>query len=143
MKKLHVLYDAQNDFALRCYGWLMAQPTVWPLEFIPFQATELVARFNGIDDFRSRGPLLAVSDEGAVYSGSSAFIICLYVLERYQDWAFRLSTPALLPLAGNAFDLLVKNGRKFSRVMEKLDDAKLVWLLQYQASASAARQRAP
>ena len=32
MKKLHVLYDAQNDFALRCYGWLMAQPTVWPLD---------------------------------------------------------------------------------------------------------------
>jgi len=143
MKKFHVLYDAQDDFALRCYGWLMAQPTVWPLEFVPFQAPELVARFNAIDDFRSRGPLLVVSDEGGVYSGPSAFIICLYVLERYQDWAFRLSAPALLPLAGNAFDLLAKSGRQFSRAMAKLDDPKLVWLLHYQASVSTTRKPVP
>ena len=143
MKQFHVLYDAQNDFALRCYGWLTAQPTVWPLEFVPFQAPELVARFEGIDEFRSRGPLLVVSDEGGVYAGSRAFIICLYVLERYQDWAFRLAAPALMPFAGIAFDLLAKNGRKFSRVMEKLDDTKLVWLLQYQASASTTRKPVP
>ncbi len=143
MTKLYVLYDAQNDFALRCYGWLAAQPTVCPLEFVPFQALELMARFAGIDDFQRRGPLLVVSDEGGVYAGPSAFVICLHALEDYQDWAFRLSAPMLLPLARSAFELLSTQGRKFSRVMEKLDDPKLFWLLQHQASASAPGQPMP
>jgi len=124
MKKLYVLYDAEEDFALRCYAWLTAQPTVWPLEFVPFQAPELTARFAGIDDFRRRGPLLVVSDEGGVYAGPSAFIICFHALEDYQDWSFRLSAPTLLPLAQRAFNLLSTNGKKLSRVMEKLDDSK-------------------
>src|SRR6185369_8610265 len=120
-----------------------AQSAIRPLEFIPFQASERTARFAGIDIFRRRGPLLVVSDEGGVYPGPSAFIICLHALERYQDWAFRLSTPSLLPLAQRAFDLISANGRKFSRQMERLDDAKLLWMLQYQGSTSAPGQRLP
>ena len=143
MKKLYVLYDAQSDFALRCFRWLAAQPAVWPLEFVPFQAPELTARFVDIDHFRRRGPLLVVNDEGGVYPGPSAFILCFHALEDYQDWSFRLSAPVLLPLAQRAFDLVSANGRKFSRLMEKLDDPKLVWLLQYQGSTSAPGQPDP
>jgi hypothetical protein len=137
MKKLYVFYDAQDDFALRSYAWLVAQPPLWPLEFIPFQASERMARFQGIDDFRRRGPLLGVGDEGGVYAGPNAFIICLYALKDYQEWSYRLSAPMFLPLARRAFELLSTQGRKFSRQMERLDDPKLAWLLEYPGSSSA------
>jgi len=140
MKKLYVLYDAQDDFALRSYAWLAAEPPLWPLEFVPYQASERMARFQGIVDFLHRGPLLAVGDEGGVYAGPNAFIICLYALEHYQEWSYRLSTPMLLPLARRAFELLSTQGRRFSRVMEKLDEPKLAWLLEYPASSSASGQ---
>jgi predicted DCC family thiol-disulfide oxidoreductase YuxK len=140
MKKLHVLYDAQDDFALRSFAWLVAQPAVWPLEFVPFQASERMARFEGIDVFQRRGPLLVVSDEGGVYAGPNAFIICLYALEDYQEWSYRLAAPMLLPLARRAFELLSTQGRRFSRVMEKLDDAKLAWLLEFPGSSSTPGQ---
>jgi hypothetical protein len=137
VKKLHVLYDAQDNFTLRSYAWLAAQPSVWPLEFIPFQASERMARFEGIDVFRRRGPLLVVNDEGGVYARPNAYIMCLYALEDYQEWSYRLSAPTLLPLARRAFELLSTQGRRLSRVMEKLDDAKLVWLLEFPGGTKA------
>jgi len=136
MKKLYILYDAQSEFALRCYAWISAQPTFCPVEFVPFQAPELVARFPGVEKFRGQEPLLAVSGEGAVYAGPNAFLMCLHALSDYQEWAIRLSAPDLLPLAGRAFELFLVDGRKMARLMAKLDDVKLLLLLQHQAATS-------
>jgi hypothetical protein len=52
--------------------------------------------------------LVAVSDEGAVYRGGSAWVMVLYCLSDYREWSLRLASPALLPLARQAFDLLSK-----------------------------------
>jgi hypothetical protein len=41
--------------------------------------------------------------------------MCLYALEEYRDWALRLASPLLLPLARQAFDTLSKNRRAISR----------------------------
>lgn len=142
MKKLHVLYDAQSEFALRCYAWLSAQSSFLLFEFVPFQAPELIARFPGVEKFRANEPMLVVSDEGAVYAGPNAFLICLHALSDYQEWAIRLSAPALLPLAHRAFELFLVDGKKIVRLMEKLDDGKLLWLLQHQDSTSRAGQPA-
>ena len=49
---------------------------------------------------------MVVSDEGAVYRDGSAWIMCLFALEEYRDWANRLAHPLLRPLARQAFALL-------------------------------------
>jgi hypothetical protein len=138
MKKLFVLYDAQSEFALRCYAWISTQSALLPLEFVPFQAAEQIARFPGVESFRGNEPLVVVSDEGAVYAGPNAFLMCLYALSNYQDWAIRLSAPALLPLAVRAFELFLADGKRIARLMVRLDDGKLLWLLQHQDSTSRA-----
>jgi len=137
VNKLYVLYDAQSDTVLRWYAWLYAQPASFPLEFVPFQASEQMARFGDIERFRTEDGLLAISDEGAVYAGPGAFIMCLYALPDYQEWAFRLSISSLQANARRVFDLLTTGGKKTSRLMGKLDDEKLLGLLQYQCSASS------
>ena len=36
-----------------------------------------------------------MSDQGAVYRNGSAWIMCLFALEAYRDWANRLAHPLL------------------------------------------------
>jgi predicted DCC family thiol-disulfide oxidoreductase YuxK len=130
MTKLSILYDAQCSFCLRCRQWLGEQRTLLRLDFIPFQCPELVAQFEGIESFRSNNQLLVVADDGAVYQGSNAFILLLYALRDYHEWAVRLATPALVPLAVQCFDLLASPGRKkISKWLSRLGDGELIEVL--------------
>ena len=133
MTKLSILYDAQCCFCLRCRQWLGAQDTFLRLEFVPFQCPELVAQFEGLESFRSNSRLLVVADDGAVYQGSDAFIMLLYALRDYREWAIRLATPALVPLAVQCFDLLSCPGRKkISKWLSRLGDGELIEVLRRQ-----------
>ena len=49
--------------------------------------------------------LVVVDDSGGVYRNGSAWIMCLYALREYREWSLRLATPALFPLARQAFAL--------------------------------------
>ena len=56
-----------------------------------------------------------ISDAGEVYLNNHAWIMCLYALEEYRDWALRLASPLLLPLARQAFETLSRNRQAISR----------------------------
>ena len=135
MTKLFVLYDAQCAFCLYWRHWLGEQPTFLPLEFVPFQAPELVARFEGIESFRSDGQLLVVGDDGAVYQGSNAFIMLLFALRNYREWAFRLADPAFIAMAALCFHLLATGRKRFCKWMNGLEDSELLEFLRRQAAA--------
>jgi predicted DCC family thiol-disulfide oxidoreductase YuxK len=80
-----------------------------PLVFIAFQSDEAQRRFPGIDALKPDEQLLVISDEGAVYRGAHAWIMCLWALENYREHAQRLSHPVLLPLAKAVCELLSRN----------------------------------
>jgi len=87
----------------------MQQRAFVPLVFIAFQSDEAQRRFPGIDALKPDEQLLVISDEGAVYRGAHAWIMCLWALENYREHAQRLSHPVLLPLAKAVCDLLSRN----------------------------------
>lgn len=134
MKKLYVLYDAQCSFCLHCRQWLGAQTALLLLEFIPFQSAEAARCFPGIEKWKTADHWLAVSDEGGVYQGANAVVMCLYALEDYREWSARLSGPALLPFASVAVELLSSPRRNISRWMQRLDDDNLARVLEFQSS---------
>ena len=119
MKKLHILFDSSCGVCWRCRGWLQAQPSFLELEFIPARSPECTRRFPDVVkektecmwDSGKQNPddLIVISDEGGVYRGASAFIMCLYALEDYREWSEWLARPTLLPVARQAFELLSKN----------------------------------
>src|SRR5262249_25469517 len=74
--------------------------------------------------------LFVVSDDGAVFDGGSAWIVCLWALVDYRDWSYRLATPALLPLARPAFELFSKRRKSISRRLRLLPQSDLVAELQ-------------
>ena len=109
MKRLSILFDGECSLCGRCRDWLARQPAFFELEFIPFQSPEARERFPGIEALHPEEQLLVVSDEGAVYRGPQAWIMCLYALREYRAWSQRLAHPALLPWARRVCELLSRD----------------------------------
>ena len=66
-----------------------------------------------------------VSDEGGVYRGPQAWIMCLYALRDYREWSQRLAHPALLPWARRVCELLSENRFRVSRWFDNLSASQL------------------
>ena len=116
MKRLTVLYDASCGFCFRCCEWLERQPQLVALQFVPARSVEARARFPELQQGEA-DELVAVSDDGRVYRGERAYILCLYALREYRAWAYRFAEPALRPLVRRAFDWLSHNRKDLSRLL--------------------------
>lgn len=119
MKTLYVLFDADCALCQRCRGWLERQPAFIELRFIAFQSPEAARQFPGIGALNPGGQLLVVSDEGAVYQGPHAWIMCLYALREYREWSQRLADPPLLQWTRRICELISENRFSISRFLLK------------------------
>jgi hypothetical protein len=59
--------------------------------------------------------LTVISDEGAVYYGSKAWLMVLWALCRYREWSYRLATPELLPTTRRIVSLISQHRYQISR----------------------------
>jgi predicted DCC family thiol-disulfide oxidoreductase YuxK len=126
METLYVLYDARCGLCTWARRWLVQQPAFVPLRFIPAGSETAVRLFPGLN--RADEPpqeLVVVSDDGAVYRESSAWIMCLYALEEYREWAARLSHPLLRPLAREGFALLSRQRSRISRWLSLASEVEI------------------
>lgn len=121
MKALYVLYDAHCALCQRCLRFLSSEPQLVPVRGLSRDGPEAAFTFPELDVAQD-DDLVVVSDEGAVYRGPDAFIVCLWALTRYRVWAHRLARPALRPLARAAFDSLSGNRAQLSRLFRGGDE---------------------
>jgi predicted DCC family thiol-disulfide oxidoreductase YuxK len=124
-----VLYDAARGLCDRIREWVEEQPAFFEIVFVPAGSELAASLFPAL---ARKGPpeeLIAVTDDGAVYKDTSAWIMCLYALEEYRELAFRLSTPMLMPLARNAFEALSRNRKRLSEMLGLKGDRQLAELL--------------
>jgi predicted DCC family thiol-disulfide oxidoreductase YuxK len=130
MDRLYVLYDSRCGFCSWAKRWLLRQPTLIDLEFIPAGSPLAARLFPGLG--RHGNPpeeLVVVSDQGGVYRDSSAWIMCLFALEEYREWANRLAHPVLRPLACRAFSVLSRHRRTVSRWLSMAGDVEMARIL--------------
>jgi predicted DCC family thiol-disulfide oxidoreductase YuxK len=130
MKRLYVLYDQECGLCQKCCGWLARQPAYLELQFIPLQTPGITQGFPGVENLDLRERLVVVSDEGAIYEGQHAWIMCLFALEDYREWAQRLAHPALLPFARRVCELVSRNRLILSRFFLKAPVEELSRTLQ-------------
>lgn len=130
MKKLFVLYDADCHFCRRCRHWVEEQPVYLEMIFIAAGSAEAQSRFPGIEKYESTNELTVISDEGGVYQGPNAFIMCLYALVDFREWSLRLSRPALLPFARQLFEIISNNRAGFSKWFRASSDEDLARALE-------------
>ena len=120
MKKLTVLYDYNCGLCQRARRWLEAEPKFIALEFVPAGSDRARFRFPTLPAVVEE--LIVVSDEGGVYHGDRAWMVCLYALTEYREWALRLATPKLLTLARTAFQLVSENRIRISKLFHLYTD---------------------
>jgi predicted DCC family thiol-disulfide oxidoreductase YuxK len=117
MLSLTVLYDPDCGLCRRAHDWLAEQPKLIDLNFVPCASEEARKRFPLLDHDLTKQDLTVIRYDGAVYFGPKAWLMVLWSLARYRDWAYRLSTPELLPTTKRVVSAISQNRYQISRVI--------------------------
>jgi predicted DCC family thiol-disulfide oxidoreductase YuxK len=131
MRRLYILYDARCGLCSWARRWLARQPAYLELTFVPAGSERACRLFPGLARGDQVEELVVVSDDGAVYRDSRAWIMSLYALEDYREWALRLAHPLLLPLARQAFALLSGQRRRISRWLDLASEVEIAETLRH------------
>jgi predicted DCC family thiol-disulfide oxidoreductase YuxK len=114
MQKLYVLYDPKCEICRRLKDWILVQRSWIGIAVLEAGSEKARRLFPELEQIATKDDLAVISDEGAVYLNNLAWIMVLYAMVEYRDWAARLTHPILAPLARQAFAALSKNRRRLS-----------------------------
>ncbi len=118
--RLSVVYDERCALCRRCRDWLMQQRCLIHVELLPAGSEQARLRYGTLPWLGSE---LVVADEhGHVWIGPAGFLMCLWATARYRSWSYRLSAPALAPLAERFFKHVSRRRGTWSRWMEPQSD---------------------
>jgi predicted DCC family thiol-disulfide oxidoreductase YuxK len=121
MKRLYVMYDSHCGLCTEVRDWLGLQAAYLDIRVLASGSDEARAKFPDLP----AGELAVVSDRGDVWLGDHAFIMCLWALRDYRDWAHRLASPLLRPMARQAFEAVSHNRKNISRLLRLQSEAEL------------------
>lgn len=117
MLSLTVLYDPECGLCRRAHDWLAQQAKIVELIFVPCASEEARKRYPNLNHALTKQDLTVIRDDGAVYFGPKAWLMVLWALTRYREWAYRLSTPELLPTTKRVVSAISQNRYQISRAM--------------------------
>lgn len=117
MTHLTLLYDAKCGFCVTCRHWLGAQPKFVDMDFVPARSAESAKRFPGLERADQPEELTVVADTGEVWKGTKAWLMSLWALVEYREWAERLASPALMPLARGLFAVVGSQRKRLSGLL--------------------------
>ncbi|MGH9824124.1 MAG: thiol-disulfide oxidoreductase DCC family protein [Blastocatellia bacterium] len=109
MRELTVLYDSQCGLCSRAQDWLHNQPKYVELFFVPVNSEEAHYLYPHLNHAMTAKDVTVISDDGAVYWGPKAWLMCLWALRAYREWSFRLSSPELLPTTRRVVSMISQN----------------------------------
>jgi predicted DCC family thiol-disulfide oxidoreductase YuxK len=117
MDKLYVVYDPKCELCCRLKNWILVQRS-WIGIAVVEQGSEKARRlFPELERIATKEDLAVISDEGAVYLNDRAWIMVMYAMVEYREWAARMTNPLLMPLARQAFAALSKNRHWLSKML--------------------------
>lgn len=125
MQKLYVLYDPKCELCRRLKDWILVQRSWIGLAVLEAGSEKAKRLFPELDRIATNDDLAVISDEGAVYLNDRAWIMVLYAMVEYREWAARLTHPILLPLARQAFAALSKNRHYLSSWLSAEDPEEI------------------
>lgn len=135
LTKLYVLYDAECGFCARCATWLAGQRHHVRLECLPNGSVYVGELFPTLRAL-PKAELTVIDDQGGVYYGTNAWVMCLWALEEYRPWAARLATPAMRPFARELFELVSTNRRGISAILGLRSESAMARALRTQFDPS-------
>jgi predicted DCC family thiol-disulfide oxidoreductase YuxK len=122
MKAITVFYDARCGLCTTVKAWLEREPKYVKLFFVPYDSEHARVLFPKIADWHPEQEILVLSDEGGLYRGDGAWIMCLWATVRYREWSLRMAKPGLRFYAEKLCRLISRHRRSLSRVIRKGTD---------------------
>jgi len=124
-QRLTVLYDPSCDPCRRSKQWISKQEQLIPIEFVAATDPSVAAWSEDLVPVGDQ--LVVVSEQGATWLGSDAFIMCFWALRRYRNIARRLQSRGVAPVARAALHALSDNRGGISsllgsKIEQDLDD---------------------
>jgi len=119
VERLTVLYDDECALCRRCRHWLEHQATYVPVDFLAAGSAAARERFGEVPWLGAE--LVVVSDDGDVWAGSAALLVCLWATVGYRRWAYRLSGRLLAPMAEEFFHHISRNRRRIGAFVGSKD----------------------
>lgn len=119
IQSLEIHYDGRCAICCTFHEWLSRQPRAFPVRFLAYQSDESERVFPGVGSLDPDRDLIVRTDEGEVYRGEEAWVLCLLSCRDYQAWARRLASPKLLPLAKKMCSLIASNRLTLSKLFFK------------------------
>ena len=116
MRYLTVLYDPDCGLCRRAHEWLADQSKIVPLKFVPCGSHEARWRYPQLNHDLTKKDLTVISDGGSVYFGPKAWLMVLWALTRYRDWAYRLAAPELLPTTKKVVSMISQHRYQIGQV---------------------------
>lgn len=116
MQALTVLYDPECGLCRRAHEWLAEEAKLVELKFVPCASDQARKRYPQLDHDLTKKDLTVVSDSGWVYFGPKAWLMVLWALAKYRDWAYRLAAPELLPTTKKVVSMISQNRYQIGRV---------------------------
>ena len=116
MQALTVLYDPDCGLCKRAHEWLAEQSKIVEMKFVACASDEARKHFPQLNHDLTKKDLTVVSDNGWVYFGPKAWLMVLWALARYREWAYRLATPELLPTTKKVVSAISQNRYQIGRV---------------------------
>ena len=108
MRALTVLYDPECGLCRRAHEWLALQAKIVELD-------EARKRYPQLNHELTKQDLTVIGENGDVYFGPKAWLMVLWALARYREWAYRLSSPELLPTTKRVVSAISQNRYQISR----------------------------
>lgn len=125
MNTLFVFYDGKCALCAKCRHWLESQPLYVNLVFLPYQSYKAKKLCPEIDSYDPGKEIVVMADNGDIYQGGAAWIMCLWATRSHREWGMRLASPALLPLAKKVCHLISDKRLILSRLFGKVSDEEI------------------
>ncbi len=109
MRRLTVLYDPQCGLCCRVHTWLLSQPKYLELAFLPVQSEEALYRYPKLNHAITLKDVTVIGDDGAVYWGAKAWLMCLWALRNYREWSLTALLAELLPTVRRVVSMISQN----------------------------------
>ena len=116
VQAIAVFFDQDCSLCRACRRWLQAQDKFFPIEFMPYQSERAHEVCPQLDTLNPDQEIVVMADNGRIYQGGSAWIMCLYALRRYRELSFKLAHPMLLPLAKKMCHIVSERRLSLSRL---------------------------
>jgi predicted DCC family thiol-disulfide oxidoreductase YuxK len=117
MNNVFILFDESCELCKRCRHWIEGQRQIIPVTFIPAGSNEAKRFFPKLDHERTLTELTLITDSGAVYQGTKAYLMCLWILRDYRKWSRSLASPEMMPVAKKFLSMISENRKSLNKLL--------------------------